>query len=198
MENNINSNKKNPVLNQEIVQPRLLKEYHKEISPLLIKEHGYVNIHQVPRLVKVVLNMGLGRKMQDKGFMDMALEGLSYIAGQKPVLTKAKQSIAGFKLREGMPLGYKVTLRGRRMYEFIDRLVNIAMPRTRDFRGLSHKSFDGNGNFAFGIKEHHIFPEIEYSKISDILGFDVVICTTAKTNKEALALLKAFNFPFHN
>lgn len=198
MKNSQSSTQKDPVFNQERSKPRLLKEYHKDICPLLIKEHGYINIHQVPRMIKIVLNMGLGKKMQDKGFMDMALEGLSYIAGQKPVMTKAKQSIAGFKIREDMPLGYKVTLRGSKMYEFLDRLINIAMPRIRDFRGLSTKSFDGNGNFSFGIKEHHIFPEIKYDKISDILGFDVVICTTAKTNQEALALLKAFNIPFYN
>lgn len=152
----------------------------------------------VPQIEKIVLNMGLGDAAQDKKKLDLALEELKAISGQKPVITKARKSIAGFKLREGVGIGVKVTLRNQRMYEFLDRLINIAMPRIRDFRGISKKSFDGNGNFAMGIKEHIIFPEINYDKIDKIHGLDVVIVTTAKTDKEALALLKAFNMPFSN
>lgn len=152
----------------------------------------------VPQIEKIVLNMGLGDAAQDKKKLDLALEELKAIAGQRPVVTKARKSIAGFKLREGVGIGVKVTLRNQRMYEFLDRLINIAMPRIRDFRGISKKSFDGKGNFAMGIKEHIVFPEINYDKIDKIHGLDVVIVTTAKTDKEALALLKAFNMPFSN
>lgn len=152
----------------------------------------------VPQIEKIVLNMGLGDAAQDKKKLDLALEELKAISGQRPVITKARKSIAGFKLREGVGIGVKVTLRNQRMYEFLDRLINIAMPRIRDFRGISKKSFDGNGNFAMGIKEHIIFPEINYDRIDKIHGLDVVIVTTAKTDKEALALLKAFNMPFSN
>ena len=174
---------------------RLKEQYQKEIHPALMKEFSYRNPMMVPQIEKIVLNMGLGDAAQDKKKLDLALEELKVISGQKPVITKARKSIAGFKLREGVGIGVKVTLRNHRMYEFLDRLVNIAMPRIRDFRGISKKSFDGKGNFAMGIKEHIIFPEINYDKIH---GLDVVIVTTAKTDSEALALLKAFNMPFSN
>ncbi|MGN6671374.1 MAG: 50S ribosomal protein L5 [Candidatus Nucleicultricaceae bacterium] len=177
---------------------RLKQQYQKEIHPALIKDLDYRNPMMVPQIEKIVLNMGLGDAAQDKKKLDLALEELKAISGQKPVITKARKSIAGFKLREGVGIGVKVTLRNQRMYEFLDRLINIAMPRIRDFRGISKKSFDGNGNFAMGIKEHIIFPEINYDKIDKIHGLDVVIVTTAKTDKEALALLKAFNMPFSN
>lgn len=177
---------------------RLKEQYQKEIHPALMKEFSYRNPMMVPQIEKIVLNMGLGDAAQDKKKLDLALEELKVISGQKPVITKARKSIAGFKLREGVGIGVKVTLRNHRMYEFLDRLVNIAMPRIRDFRGISKKSFDGKGNFAMGIKEHIIFPEINYDKIDKIHGLDVVIVTTAKTDSEALALLKAFNMPFSN
>jgi large subunit ribosomal protein L5 len=177
---------------------RLKQQYHKEIHPALMKEFSYRNPMMVPQLEKIVINMGLGEAAQDKKKLDLALEELRAIAGQRPVITKARKSIAGFKLREGVGIGVKVTLRNQRMYEFLDRLVNIAMPRIRDFRGISKKSFDGNGNFAMGVKEHIIFPEINYDKIDNIHGLDVVIVTTAQTDAEALALLKAFNMPFSN
>ena len=176
----------------------LRKHYEDNIRPSLMKQAGYKNSHEVPRLQKIVLNMGLGKKMQEKGFLEAATEGLADISGQKPCVTYAKKSISTFKIREGMPLGIKVTLRGNRMYEFLQRLTIIAMPRIRDFRGAQTKSFDGNGNFSFGIKEYHIFPEIKYDKISDILGMEVIIVTTAKTDQEALLLLKEFNIPFRN
>ncbi len=177
---------------------RLKQHYQKEIHPSLMKEFEYRNPMMVPQIEKIVLNMGLGDAAQDKKKLDLALEELKAIAGQRPVVTKARKSIAGFKLREGVGIGVKVTLRNQRMYEFLDRLINIAMPRIRDFRGISKKSFDGKGNFAMGIKEHIVFPEINYDKIDKIHGLDVVIVTTAKTDKEALALLKAFNMPFSN
>lgn len=176
-----------------------LKQYYKDvIVPELTKEFGYTNALAVPRLVKVVLNMGVGKAVQDSKQVKVAAEEMAAIAGQKPVLTKAKNSIASFKVREGMNLGVKVTLRKDRMYEFVDRLVNIALPRVRDFRGLSNKSFDKRGNFSLGMKEQIVFPEINYDKIEQIRGMDITIVTTAKTDKEALALLKAFNFPFMN
>ena len=153
---------------------------------------------QVPRLSKVVLNMGVGEASQDRKKVETAAADMTLIAGQKPVITRAKKSIAGFKLREGMAIGCKVTLRRERMYEFLDRLINIALPRVRDFRGLSKKSFDGRGNFAMGIKEQIIFPEISYDKVEQIRGLDIIICTTAKTDAEAQALLKAFDMPFAN
>lgn len=177
---------------------RLKQQYQKDIHPALVKAFSYKNPMMVPQLEKIVINMGLGEAAQDKKKLDLALEELKAIAGQKPVITKARKPIAGFKLREGVGIGVKVTLRNQRMYEFLDRLVNIAMPRIRDFRGISAKSFDGKGNFAMGIKEHIIFPEINYDKIDNIHGLDVVIVTTAKTDAEALALLKAFNMPFSN
>lgn len=175
---------------------RLKDHYEKVLKPSLMKEKSYKNPFQVPCIKKVVINMGLGEAAQDNRKAQVALEELSLIAGQKPVLTKAKNSIAGFKLREGMNIGAKVTLRRDRMYEFLDRLVNIAMPRIRDFRGISPKSFDGRGNYSLGIREHIIFPEINYDKVDQIRGMDITIVTTANTDEEALALLKGFEFPF--
>lgn len=175
---------------------RLKQHYEKTIKPSLMQEMGYKNPFQVPRLEKIVVNMGLGEAVQDGRKAQGALEELALIAGQKPVLTKAKKSIAGFKLREGVNIGAKVTLRRERMYEFLDRLVNIAMPRIRDFRGISPKSFDGRGNYSLGIKEHIIFPEINYDKVDQMRGMDITLVTTAKTDKEALALLKGFEMPF--
>jgi len=175
---------------------RLKDHYEKVVKPALLKEMGYTNPFQAPRLTKIIINMGLGEAVQDSRKAQGALEELALIAGQKPVLTKAKKSIAGFKVREGMNIGAKVTLRRDRMYEFLDRLVNIAMPRIRDFRGISPKSFDGRGNYSLGIKEHIIFPEINYDKVDQIRGMDVTLVTTAKTDKEALALLKGFDLPF--
>lgn len=175
---------------------RLKAHYVNEIKPSLLKELNYSNPFQVPRIEKVVINMGLGDAAQDNRKAQVALEELALISGQKPVLTKAKNSIAGFKLREGMNIGAKVTLRRDRMYEFLDRLINIAMPRIRDFRGISPKSFDGRGNYSLGIREHIIFPEINYDKVEKMRGMDITIVTTAQTDAEALALLKGFNFPF--
>jgi large subunit ribosomal protein L5 len=176
--------------------PRLKQHYTEVLKPALAKEFGYANVMQVPRLEKVVLNMGVGEGVNDAKKVTAAAADLSRIAGQKPVITRARKSIATYKLREGMPIGAKVTLRQNRMYEFIDRLVNIALPRVRDFRGLNPKSFDGNGNYTIGIKEHIIFPEIDFDKVEDVWGMDIVVCTTAKTDDEARALLAAFNFPF--
>jgi large subunit ribosomal protein L5 len=175
---------------------RLKEHYQKVVRPSLMKEMNYKNIFQAPRLEKIVINMGLGEAAQDNRKAQVALEELSLIAGQKAVLTKAKKSIAGFKLREGMNIGAKVTLRQDRMYEFLDRLVNIAMPRIRDFRGVSPKSFDGRGNYSLGIREHIIFPEINYDKVDQMKGMDITIVTTATSDSEALALLKGFDFPF--
>ncbi len=175
---------------------RLKKEYVEKIKPALKDEFGYNNDNAIPKLEKIVLNMGVGDNVQDSKRIRSAVTELEAIAGQKVIVNRAKKSIAQFKLREDMPIGCKVTLRGERMYEFLDRLVNIAMPRIRDFRGISDKSFDGRGNYALGIKEQIIFPEVDYDKVSKIRGLDVVICTTAKTDEEALALLKGFNMPF--
>jgi large subunit ribosomal protein L5 len=177
---------------------RLYDVYKKDVVPALKKEFGYTNDLQVPKLEKIVINMCVGEAVQDSKKLQAAIDDLAAIAGQKPVITKAKKSIAGFKLRQGMNLGAKVTLRSDRMYEFFDRLVQIAMPRIRDFRGVSGKSFDGRGNYAMGIKEQIVFPEINYDKVDKIRGFDVIICTTAKTDKEAKALLSALNVPFMN
>ena len=177
-------------------QPRLKKQYEEVIRKQLLEQFGYQNEMQVPRIEKVVINMGVGEATGDSKKPSVAAEDLALIAGQKPVITRARKSIAGFKVREGMPIGAKVTLRKNRMYEFLDRLVNVALPRVRDFRGLSPKSFDGRGNFAMGIKEHIVFPEINYDKVDQIWGMDIIVCTTAKTDDEARALLKAFNFPF--
>jgi large subunit ribosomal protein L5 len=178
--------------------PRLRAHYRDTIRAELKKEFGYKNDMQIPRLDKIVLNMGVGEAVSDSKKIRSAEADMALIAGQKPVITKAKQSIAGFKLREGMPLGVKVTLRGDRMFEFLDRLITIAMPRIRDFRGSNGKSFDGHGNYAMGLKEHIVFPEIEYDKVDQIWGMDIVICTNARSDAEAKALLKHFNMPFQN
>ena len=178
--------------------PRLKEHYDKVVKPSLIEEFSYENPMQAPRLEKVIVNMGVGEAIADSKKLTAAVNELTAIAGQKPVVNKAKKSIAAFKLREGMSIGTKVTLRRDRMYEFVDRLVNIALPRVRDFRGLSPKSFDGRGNYALGIKEQIVFPEIDYDRVDDIRGLDIVIVTTAKTDQEARALLKGFDFPFVN
>ena len=176
--------------------PRLKKLYQDEIRAKLIEEFGYKNALAVPKIEKIVLNMGVGEAVSDTKKVSTAAADLARIAGQKPVITHARKAISTFKVRENMPLGAKVTLRQTRMYEFLDRLTTIALPRVRDFRGLNPKSFDGRGNYAMGIKEHIIFPEIDYDKTESVIGMDVIICTTAKTDDEARALLKAFNFPF--
>lgn len=176
--------------------PRLKDHYAKTVRPALKEEFGYRNDMQIPRLDKIVLNMGVGEAVSDSKKIKAAEADLALIAGQKPVITKAKTSIAGFKLREEMPIGVKVTLRRERMYEFLDRLITIAMPRIRDFRGVKPTSFDGRGNYALGLKEHIVFPEINFDKIEQVWGMDIVICTTAKTDAEAKALLKHFNMPF--
>jgi len=176
--------------------PRLKKHYEEVVRPKLIEEFGYKNPFEVPTIEKIVLNMGVGEAVNDTKKVTIAAAELALIAGQKPVITKARKAIATFKVRENMPIGAKVTLRKIRMYEFLDRLVTIALPRVRDFRGLNPKSFDGQGNYAMGIKEHIIFPEIDYDKAESVRGMDIIVCTTAKTADEARALLKAFNFPF--
>ena len=176
--------------------PRLRSEYEDNIRKTLQEQFSYKNVMQMPKLDKIVLNIGVGEAVNDTKKVKTAAAELEKIAGQKPVITYARKSIAGFKVRENMPLGVKVTLRKTRMYEFLDRLVNIALPRVRDFRGLNPNSFDGRGNYAMGIKEHIIFPEINYDQIDQVWGMDIVICTTAKNDDEARALLKAFNFPF--
>ena len=175
---------------------RLLEEYNNQIKKDLQSKLGFKNIFEVPKLKKIILNMGVGDGKEDSKLIDKALEDLSLISGQKAVKTNSKKAISGFKIRAGMPLGVKVTLRNKIMYEFLDRLVNIAIPRIRDFRGLNMKSFDGNGNFSMGIKEHVIFPEINFDKVDKIRGMDITICTSAKNNNEALELLKSFNMPF--
>ena len=177
-------------------EPRLATRYREKIREKMKAQFGYDNDMQIPRITKVVINMGVGEAVGDSKKIKSALGDMELIAGQKPVPTKAKKSIAGFKLREEMNIGAKVTLRRNRMYEFIDRLTNVALPRVRDFRGLNAKSFDGNGNFAMGLKEHIVFPEIDYDKVDSIRGMDIVVCTTAKTNEEAKALLAEFDFPF--
>ena len=177
---------------------RLQEHYTKTIRDALTKEFSYKNPLEVPKLDKIVINMGVGEAVNDRKAVDGAVADLTAITGQKPVVTKSRISIATFKLREGMSIGAKVTLRRDRMYEFVDRLVNIALPRVRDFRGLNGKSFDGRGNFAMGLKEQIVFPEIEYDKVDMVRGMDIIICTTAKTDAEAKALLRAFDFPFVN
>ncbi|MSO54436.1 MAG: 50S ribosomal protein L5 [Rhodospirillales bacterium] len=177
---------------------RLKEHYEKTVKASLVKEFSYANAFALPKLTKIVINMGVGEASQDKKKIEPALAELAAIAGQKPIITRANRSIAGFKLRAGMIVGCKVTLRGARMYEFLDRLINIALPRVRDFRGVSGKSFDGRGNFALGLKEQIVFPEIDYDKISEVRGMDVIICTTARTDAEARALLKGFDMPFMN
>ncbi len=175
---------------------RLHEEYINRIRPALMEELGLPSVMAVPRLEKIVVNCGVGEGVTDRKKVEAAMGDLARITGQKAVPTKAKKSIAGFKLREGMTIGCKVTLRRDRMYEFLDRLVNIALPRVRDFRGVSDRSFDGHGNYALGLKEQIVFPEIDYDKVDEIRGLNIVICTTAKTNEEALALLKGFDMPF--
>lgn len=181
---------------ETVYVPRLRTEYDTTIKAALREQFNYKNVMELPRLDKIVLNMGVGEAVNDTKKVKSAADELQKIAGQKPVITHARKSIAGFKVRENMPLGVKVTLRKTRMYEFLDRLVNIALPRVRDFRGLNPNAFDGRGNYAMGIKEHIIFPEINYDQIDQVWGMDIVVCTTAKTDEEARALLRAFNFPF--
>ncbi len=176
--------------------PRLKRKYQEEVVPKLMQEFSYTSIMQVPRLEKIVLNCGLGEAIANIKLLDAAVNELSLIAGQKAVVTKAKKSIAGFKLRKGMPIGCKVTLRGNRMYEFLDKLISIAIPRIRDFRGLTSKSFDGRGNYSMGVKEQYIFPEIDYDKVEMVHGFDITICTTAETDEEGKALLRHLGMPF--
>ena len=176
--------------------PRMKKHYDEVVREQLTKQFGYKNALEVPTIEKIVLNMGVGEAVNDTKKVTSAAADLSLIAGQKPVVTRARKAISTFKVRENMPIGAKVTLRKTRMYEFLDRLITVALPRVRDFRGLNPKSFDGRGNYALGIKEHIVFPEIDYDKAESILGMDVIVCTSAKTDEEARALLKAFNFPF--
>jgi large subunit ribosomal protein L5 len=175
---------------------RLRTDYIDRVKPALIKELSYKNVMEVPTISKIVVNMGCGEASQNRKLLDGALSDMESLSGQKPVVTKSRKSIANFKLRDGMPVGCSVTLRGERMWEFLDRLVNVALPRIRDFRGVSPKSFDGRGNYTLGVKEQIIFPEIDYDKIDKIRGMDITICTTAKTNDEGRALLKQFSMPF--
>jgi len=184
------------MLDQASYTPRLKAEYKGKIRAAMKTEFSYKNDMQIPRLDKIVLNMGVGEAVKDTKKVKQAAEELSQIAGQKAVITHAKKSIAGFRVRELMPLGCKVTLRGDRMYEFLDRLINVALPRVRDFRGVKGTSFDGRGNYAMGLKEQIVFTEIEFDKVDEVLGMDIIICTTAKTDAEAKALLKHFNMPF--
>ena len=177
---------------------RLREHYEKVVKPNLMKEFGYKNPFQAPRLEKIVVNMGVGEAVQDQKRVDAAVQELSLITGQKPVVTRAKKSIATFKLRQGMPIGAKVTLRKERMYEFLDRLITIALPRVRDFRGVPANSFDGRGNYSLGLKEQIVFPEIDYDRVDQVRGMDVVIVTTAKTDDEARALLRGFDMPFQS
>lgn len=174
---------------------RLKEQYNSEVVDVMMKKFGYKSKMQVPRLLKITLNMGVGEAVADKKVLNFAVDDMTRISGQKPVVTLARNSIAGFKIREGWPIGCKVTLRSARMYEFLDRLINIALPRVRDFRGLNPKSFDGQGNYSLGIQEQIVFPEIDFDKIDGIRGLDICITTSAKTNEEGKALLEAFNFP---
>ncbi len=177
---------------------RLLEHYRNNVVAQLRQQFGYKNVMQVPRITKVTLNMGVGEAVGDKKVMEHAVSDMTQIAGQRPIITNARKSVAGFKIREGWPIGCKVTLRREYMYEFLDRLINIAIPRIRDFRGLSPKAFDGRGNYSLGVREQIIFPEIDYDKIDAIRGLDITITTTARTDEEGRALLGAFNFPFRN
>ena len=177
---------------------RLQDQYRDEIAKKLFEQFGYKNVMEVPRITKITINMGVGEALGDRKVMEHAVSDMEKIAGQKAVVCKARKSVAGFKVREGWPIGCKVTLRSERMYEFLDRLVNIAIPRIRDFRGMSPKAFDGRGNYNMGVREQIIFPEIDYDKIDDLRGMDISIGTTAKTDEEGRALLAAFNFPFRN
>jgi large subunit ribosomal protein L5 len=178
--------------------PRLKEKYIKEIIPAMMKEFSYNNVMQVPKVQKLVLNVGLGEAIQNIKLLEAAQKELAAISGQKAVVTKAKKSIATFKLRQGMPIGCKVTLRGNTMYEFLDRLISVALPSIRDFRGISGKSFDGRGNYALGIREQFIFPEIDYDKVEMVHGLDIIMCTSAKTDKESKALLRMIGIPFRN
>ncbi|MBU8880231.1 50S ribosomal protein L5 [Bacillus sp. FJAT-29790] len=175
---------------------RLKEKFSKEITPALMSKFNYTSVMQVPKIDKIVINMGVGDAVQNTKALDNAVEELALLSGQKPVVTRAKNSIAGFRLREGMPIGAKVTLRGERMYEFFDKLVSVSLPRVRDFRGISKKSFDGRGNYTLGVKEQLIFPEIDYDKVSKVRGMDIVIVTTANTDEEARELLTQFGMPF--
>lgn len=179
-------------------EPRLKKLYRDEIRGKMNEKFGYKNAMMTPAIEKIVINMGVGDAVNDRKVIDAAVEDLTRISGQKPVVTKARKSIANFKLRENMAVGVKVTLRKDRMYEFLDRLITIALPRVRDFRGLNGRSFDGRGNFAMGLKEHIVFPEIDYDKVDKVRGMDIIVCTTASTDNEAKELLREFNFPFRN
>ena len=178
--------------------PRLKEKYANDIIPSMMKEFSYENIMEVPKIQKIVLNVGLGEAIQNIKLLEAAQKELAMITGQKAVVCKAKKSIATFKLRKGMPIGCKVTLRGYTMYEFLDRLISIALPRIRDFRGISGKSFDGRGNYALGLREQYIFPEIDYDKVEMVHGLDVIVCTSAKTDKESKSLLRHFGIPFRN
>jgi large subunit ribosomal protein L5 len=192
------SNDANQVSQESVSGARLADVYKTDVVPGLLKEYGYKSVMEVPRILKIVLNMGVGEAIADKKVLDHAVSDMTLIAGQKPIVTKAKKSIAGFKIRDGYPIGCKVTLRGAKMYEFLDRLISVAIPRIRDFRGISAKSFDGRGNFNMGVREQIIFPEVEYDKIDVLRGMNVTITTTAKTDGEARSLLSAFRFPFRN
>ncbi len=180
------------------MMPRLKEKYLNEVVPKMMKEFSYQNVMEVPRIEKIVLNVGLGEAIQNIKLLDAAQKELSMITGQKAVVTKSKKSIAAFKLRKGTPIGCKVTLRGKIMYEFLDRFISLSLPRIRDFRGISGKSFDGRGNYSLGLKEQFIFPEIDYDKVEMVHGLDVVFCTSAKTDKESKALLRYFGMPFRN
>ncbi|MFC5737971.1 50S ribosomal protein L5 [Sinirhodobacter huangdaonensis] len=186
------------MLDQATYTPRLKTLYRETIRPALKEEFGFKNDMQIPRLDKIVLNMGVGEAVKDTKKVKQAAEELTLIAGQKAVITHAKKSVAGFRVREEMPLGCKVTLRGDRMYEFFDRLINVALPRVRDFRGVKGSSFDGRGNYAMGLKEQIVFPEIDFDKVDEVLGMDIIICTTSSVDAEAKALLKHFNMPFNS
>jgi len=175
---------------------RLQDHYNEKVVPALMEKFGYKSVMQVPRIEKITLNMGVGEAVADKKVLQFAMDDMAKISGQKPIVTKARKSVAGFKIREGWPIGCKVTLRAERMYEFLDRLINVAIPRIRDFRGLSPKSFDGRGNYSMGVKEQIIFPEVDYDKIDALRGMDITITTTARTDEEGKALLDGFNFPF--
>jgi large subunit ribosomal protein L5 len=181
-----------------VMMPRLKEKYLAEVVPNMMKEFSYKNIMEVPKMEKIVLNVGLGEAIQNIKLLDAAQKELSLITGQKAVVTKAKKSIAAFKLRKGVPIGCKVTLRGKIMYEFLDRFISLSLPRIRDFRGISGKSFDGRGNYSIGLKEQFIFPEIDYDKVEMVHGLDIVFCTSAKTDKESKALLRYFGMPFRN
>ena len=183
---------------EQQAKARLHEQYESGLRSSLMEEFGLTNVNAAPKLEKIVLNMGIGEAVSDSKKVNSAVEEMTKIAGQQPVVTRAKKSIATFKLREGMPVGCKVTLRGKRMYEFLDRLITIALPRVRDFRGVSGKSFDGNGNYAMGIKEQIMFPEIEYDKVDEVRGLDIIICTTSSSDEQAKALLAGFQMPFRN